>query len=292
MFDMVSNSGKTNITEIASMSSIDANENNKDEFIKKAISWNLVKNFKLMNSHEANGSKIFHVTLSESLRAANIDILLADGNVFGKVPLLVAKTGVIIKETGLKVRGIFRLSGSKKRVDYLKESIFSRKPHFGSNFDCYNPKNEFKFKIHDLATIFKYYLNNLNEPVIPYTYYEMFKIPLLNNTHLSETLKANKEYTDSVESKETINTMVYEYLRLINLLPTENRTLLLYLLDILRLVSKNDNVNSMNSKNLSIIFQPSVITISKDVNFESENIVARYVLEFLINHFDNLICNM
>ncbi|KMU81874.1 hypothetical protein CISG_02890 [Coccidioides immitis RMSCC 3703] len=63
---------------------------------------------------------IFGVPLNVSIKYANVAISLTgdDGKsfVYGYVPIVVAKCGVFLKEKATDVEGIFRLSGSAKRI--------------------------------------------------------------------------------------------------------------------------------------------------------------------------------
>ena len=109
----------------------------------------------------------------------------------GAIPTVVAKTGLFLKQNGkvaagrkgderereralsyilfaaMQTEGVFRLSGSLKRVAALQE-IFD-KPSFGSDVDWEG------VTVHDAATLLRRYLNQLPDPVITHEYYQPFR---------------------------------------------------------------------------------------------------------------------
>lgn len=69
------------------------------------------------------------------------------------------------------VEGIFRVSGSAKRIKEL-QSLFDSPPSYGKALDWDG------FNVHDAANVFRRYINHLPEPIIPYDYYFAFRKPL------------------------------------------------------------------------------------------------------------------
>ena len=76
---------------------------------------------------------VFGVALDVSLRYASVAISQIDedgkARVYGHIPVVVAKTGLYLKENGTTTPGIFRVSGSNKRIKEL-EHIFNTPPLF------------------------------------------------------------------------------------------------------------------------------------------------------------------
>lgn len=74
---------------------------------------------------------VFGVALDVSLRYASVAISQVDDDgkarVYGHIPVVVAKTGLFLKEKGTAVPGIFRVSGSVKRIKTL-EQLFDTPP--------------------------------------------------------------------------------------------------------------------------------------------------------------------
>ncbi|KAI9815213.1 MAG: hypothetical protein M1826_002073 [Phylliscum demangeonii] len=140
-------------------------------------SWWRRFNMKMRKDEDARGpgSAIFGVPLHESIRYANVAISLTDGDgksfIYGYVPIVVAKCGVYLKEKATDIEGIFRLSGSSKRIKEL-QGIFNAPDRYGKGLDWTG------FTVHDAANILRRYLNLLPEPIIPLEYYETFRDPM------------------------------------------------------------------------------------------------------------------
>ena len=71
---------------------------------------------------------------------------------------------------GLLVEGIFRMSGSAKRIGMLQQ-IFDSDHDFGAKFDW----SSGGYTVHDAANVMRRFLNHLPEPVITLDYYRPFK---------------------------------------------------------------------------------------------------------------------
>src|ERR1700744_144567 len=70
-----------------------------------------------------------------------------------------------------EVEGIFRLSGSARRIKELQE-IFDSPERYGKGLDWTG------YTVHDAANILRRYLNQLPEPIVPLEFYESFREPL------------------------------------------------------------------------------------------------------------------
>ncbi|GAV53978.1 hypothetical protein ZYGR_0AK04800 [Zygosaccharomyces rouxii] len=126
----------------------------------------------LANRNQFTG-KVFGVSLSESLSIASAEVIVQSELVsFGRIPIVVAKCGAYLKANGLETSGIFRIAGNGKRIREL-QSIFSSPPDYGSKFNNWDG-----FTVHDVASLLRRYLNNLEEPLIPLDLYEEFRAPL------------------------------------------------------------------------------------------------------------------
>src|SRR4051794_24707163 len=73
------------------------------------------------------------------------------------------------------VEGIFRLSGSEKRIKELK-LIFDSPDRYGKGLDWQG------YTVHDAANVLRRYLNLLPEPIVPLDLYERFRDPLRGHT--------------------------------------------------------------------------------------------------------------
>jgi hypothetical protein len=141
------------------------------------------------------------------------------------------------------------LSGSTKRIKEL-QIIFDSPPRYGKGLDWTG------YTVHDAANIFRRYLTQLPNPVIPLEFYDRFREPLRGQ--LSRAVGETDQPALTVEGfnhEQTIKT----YQHLITEIPPLNRQLLLYILDLLAVFASKSDVNLMNSANLAAIFQPGLI---------------------------------
>ena len=84
--------------------------------------------------------------------------------VYGYVPVVVAKCGMFLKTTATQVQGIFRVSGSSRRINELQK-LFDEPPRYGKDLDWTG------YTQHDAASVLRRYLNMMPEPVIPQNLY-------------------------------------------------------------------------------------------------------------------------
>lgn len=73
-----------------------------------------------------------------------------------KIPPILEEVINHLEQKALLVSGIFRISGSKKRLETLKQQ-----------YDAGNIVNLNDYTVHDIAGILKLYLRELPEPIIP-----------------------------------------------------------------------------------------------------------------------------
>jgi hypothetical protein len=225
------------------------------------------------------------VPLRQSITYANVAISLTDENdqsyVYGYVPIVVAKCGVFLKEKATSIEGIFRLSGSEKRIKELK-LIFDSPDRYGKGliWDGYT--------VHDAANVLRRYLNDLPEPVVPLDLYEKFRTPLRGATKQSVGDTEGPQFLDSFDEKGAI----IKYQQLITELPPLNRQLLLYILDLLAVFAAKADENRMNSQNLAAIFQPGMLSHPNHAMAPDEYRLNQCVIIFLIEKQDNFLIGM
>ncbi|BFZ61694.1 GTPase activating protein (GAP) for Rho1p [Saitoella coloradoensis] len=229
------------------------------------------KQFKTKPAKKPEGPKgIFNVPLQESIKYAHVAISLTDPNgesfVYGYIPIVIAKCGVFLKSQGLDTEGVFRISGSAKRIKEL-QLIFDSPPKYGKNMDWRG------YTVHDAANVLRRYLNQLPEPIVPHDFYEQFRSPIVEEPY---------NETHAIEA--------YQYL--ICLLPSLNRQLLLYILDLLAVFASKANENLMTAENLAAIFQPGIISHPNHDMSPDEYRICQKVLIFLIDHQDHFLLGM
>ncbi|KAJ0309061.1 hypothetical protein COL5a_001181 [Colletotrichum fioriniae] len=228
---------------------------------------------------------IFGVPLRQSITYANVAISLVDENgksyIYGYVPIVVAKCGVFLKEKATTVEGIFRLSGSEKRIKELKQ-IFDSPDRYGKGLVWDN------YTVHDAANVLRRYLNDLPEPVVPLDLYEKFREPLRGATRQAVGDAEGPQFVENFDDQAAI----VKYQKLITELPPLNRQLLLYILDLLAVFAAKSEENRMNSQNLAAIFQPGMLSHPQHAMAPEEYRLNQCVLIFLIENQDHFLIGM
>ncbi|EGD85576.2 uncharacterized protein TERG_01847 [Trichophyton rubrum CBS 118892] len=232
-------------------------------------------------------SGIFGIPLNVSIKYANVAISLTgdDGKsfIYGYVPIVVAKCGVFLKEKATDVEGIFRLSGSAKRIKDLQE-IFNSPDRFGKGLDWTG------YTVHDAANILRRYLNQLPEPIVPLEFYERFREPLRHRHGRPD----GEEAAIQVDRERGFDreAAVIAYQQLIKELPPLNRQLLLYILDLLTVFASKSDLNRMTAANLAAIFQPGMLSHPSHDMSPQDYKLSQDVLVFLIENQDNFLFGM
>lgn len=271
----------------------------------------------VLKKHGFTGS-VFGVALSDSLEIASAEVIVQIELVsFGRIPIVVAKCGAYLKAKALETSGIFRIAGSSKRVKELQH-IFSTPPDYGTKFNNFD-----SYTVHDIASLLRRYLNNLSEPLIPLSLYDNFRTPLQKRPKVFKYIQTQniKNYNNVNENKPTdgviqestdvqkteevpilfdemkkrqkrkkkhlaksIKSAIKEYELLLVSLSNDTKQLTIYLLDLLSLFSRQSDKNLMTAKNLSAIFQPSLLSHPQHDMDPHEYELSRVVVEFLIEY--------
>ena len=180
------------------------------------------------------------------------------------------------------VEGIFRLSGSAKRIKEL-QVIFDSPDRYGKGLDWTG------YTVHDAANILRRYLTRLPEPIIPLDFYEPFRQPL--RSHQAQAVgDVEAESQDAGDFDP--DTAIATYQQLIVKLPPLNRQLLLYILDLLAVFASKADLNLMTSANLSAIFQPGLLSHPTHDMRPEEYRLSQDVLIFLIDNQDSFLIGM
>ncbi|CAI6340865.1 unnamed protein product [Periconia digitata] len=229
---------------------------------------------------------IFGVPLITSIPYANVAISLfkesGESYIYGYVPIVVAKCGVFLKEKATDVEGIFRLAGSEKRIKELKAQ-FDTPPRWGKGLDWSG------YTVHDAANILRRYFNQLPEPIIPLQYYDRFRAPLRG--HQAEAVGPIEGQSPSVGGFDP-DEAVHVYQQLIKDLPSLNRQLLLYILDLLAVFAAKAESNKMTTSNLAAIFQPGILSHPQHDMSPQDYRLSQDVLIFLIDNQDHFLIGM
>lgn len=275
-----------------------------------AFTISFIQHFWYINiSHNAveTPTGIFGVSLHDSIKYANVAISLmneqGESFIYGYVPIVVAKCGVFLKEKGTvlvkspnyqsladplflglatDVEGIFRLSGSAKRIKEL-QAIFDSPDRYGKGLDWTG------YTVHDAANILRRYLNQLPQPIVPLDFYERCREPLRGH---QAQIEGDMEAQGPDLGDFDQNAAIVTYQRLITELPPLNRQLLLYILDLLAVFASKSDLNRMTSGNLAAIFQPGMLSHPSHDMKPHEYRLSQDVLIFLIENQDSFLIGM
>jgi GTPase-activating protein SAC7 len=178
------------------------------------------------------------------------------------------------------VEGIFRLSGSAKRIKDL-QGVFNSPDKYGKGLDWTG------YTVHDAANILRRYLNQLPEPIIPLSFYDRFREPL--RPYLAQSPDGEATFDLTVDQHAEV---VHAYQKLITELPPLNKQLLLYILDLLAVFSSKADRNRMTAANLAAIFQPGILSHPQHDMVPNEYRLSQDVLIFLIENQDHFLFGM
>jgi hypothetical protein len=174
------------------------------------------------------------------------------------------------------------LAGSEKRIKELK-AAFDTPPRYGKGLDWSG------YTVHDAANILRRYFNNLPEPIIPLQHYDPFRNPLKG--HQAEAVGPSEGQSKSVGEFDP-DQAVRTYQQQIKALPSLNRQLLLYILDLLAVFAAKADVNKMTTSNLAAIFQPGLLSHPQHDMSPSDYRLSQDVLIFLIDNQDHFLIGM
>ncbi|KAL7331249.1 GTPase activating protein (GAP) for Rho1p [Mucor circinelloides] len=235
-------------------------DSNKDTPIK---SWwkKVTHNSNNKPISQKQDDQIFGVPLQDSLKCARAAIAYVDNDVqyVGFIPVIVAKCGSFLKDQGLYTEGVFRMSGSAKRIGQLQQ-IFNTAPDYGRQLDWKG------FSVHDAANVLRRFLNYLPEPVIVHQLYQPFRDVVTSTTPSTEDEK------------------VVQFQNLIEQLPEHHQYLLFYLLDLLSLFSQNVQITKMDTFNLASVFTPGILLNPEHALNPTQYKTSQKVVQFLVEH--------
>uniref|UniRef100_A0A0D2YF04 Rho-GAP domain-containing protein n=2 Tax=Fusarium oxysporum TaxID=5507 RepID=A0A0D2YF04_FUSOF len=211
---------------------------------------------------------VFRLPLPTSIRYANVAISRIDedgvARIYGYIPIIVAKTGVYLKEKATAVEDIFATTGNPVRMSEL-QTIFDSPDRYGKGlvWDGYT--------VHDAAGILLRYLKSLPEPIIPYHHYNSFVDEL--------GFFIDRELTPE-ESSQALELAI----KLVIDMPPLNRQLLLYILDMLHVFADKSAVNKMTALRLVSSFQPSILSGPPDKMDAEAHHVSASVAMLLVSY--------
>ena len=240
---------------------------------------------------------IFGVRLQDSIRYANVAISThdADGGslIRGYVPIVIAKCGVYLKETGMWALLLHSVSAQEMQVPILKiyptkleihqefissRTLFDSPDPYGRGLDWvgYTP--------HDAAHTMLRYAKLLSQPVVPYQNYDSYRnsYPLLAEVTLP--LIPDLGIMDR-GTKRAINALRASMIQL----PPLNRQLFEYLLDLMAVFASKSELNKMTCDRIVACFRPGSLSLKPEQMDEEEHIAAHKTLCFMVMYQSELL---
>ncbi|XP_053384790.1 rho GTPase-activating protein 190-like isoform X4 [Mercenaria mercenaria] len=175
------------------------------------------------------------------------------------VPQFIEKCVEFIESEGLHAEGIYRIPGNKAQVDLL-----TAKYNEDSNVDI----SSLDIQVNAVATVLKAFFADLSDPLVPMSLYD----------ELIEASERTKDCLDPgvVDKSSRIIALRGVFLKMHPL----NFEVLKFLITHLHKVSKNCDQNSMDSKNLSRCWWPTLFRMEFD-SFEKMTKYSRIPEEIL-----------
>jgi L-fucose mutarotase/ribose pyranase (RbsD/FucU family) len=198
------------------------------------------------------------------------------------IPFVLKMCASEIENRALCLQGIYRVCGNKIKTEKLCQALEN-----GMHLVDIS-----EFSSHDICDVLKLYLRQLPEPFILFRLYKEFIDLAKEIQHVNEEQETKKDSPEDKKHPSTsieIHRILLRSKDLLRQLPAPNFNSLHYLIVHLRRVVDHSEENKMNSKNLGVIFGPSLIrprptaapvTISSLAEYSNQ---ARLV-EFLITH--------
>lgn len=174
------------------------------------------------------------------------------------IPSIVEKSIKFIREYGLELEGIFRLSGRASQVEKLRDQLDQgKKVFFSADMD-----------VHSVASLFKQWLRELPEPLLTWDLYDEFLA------------------TDRLPDAEKLVALKDLTLRL----PVGNRFAFQHMVKLLTEVCANEAKTKLNASSLSVVFAPNVLVDPKGPMFDASAYVSiNNVAKEFIEHYDFLL---
>ncbi|XP_057573971.1 rho GTPase-activating protein 29 isoform X3 [Hippopotamus amphibius kiboko] len=198
------------------------------------------------------------------------------------IPFVLKICASEIENRALCLQGIYRVCGNKIKTEKLCQALEN-----GMHLVDIS-----EFSSHDICDVLKLYLRQLPEPFILFRLYKEFIDLAIEIQHVNEEQETKKDNPEDKKSPSTcieINRILLKSKDLLRQLPASNFNSLHYLIVHLKRVVDHAEENKMNSRNLGVIFGPSLIrprpttapiTISSLADYSNQ---ARLV-EFLITY--------
>ncbi|XP_031723636.1 GEM-interacting protein [Anarrhichthys ocellatus] len=201
-----------------------------------------------------------------------VDLSLLTGDRPGDVPFVVLLCTSEIESRALSIQGVYRVSGSKPRIQKLCQAFEMQKEQV--DLSDHSP--------HDITSILKHFFKELPEPLLTFDLYNHF-------ITMGKTIQHLNEREPTPDTNETMD-LTLSLQKLLQKLPPYCFSTLRHMISHLQIVSENDN--KMSPSNLGIVFGPTLLRplVSTDMSMIAllETSYQAVLVEFLITHHDKI----
>lgn len=182
------------------------------------------------------------------------------------IPLVVEKTINFLITKGLTTEGLFRVCGSQKRIDDIRDLFDNAMP---VEFDGDN-----EMEIHAVAGILKLWIRSLPEPLM--NFYDEF-------------IETNRSGLPLKEKLEKFRSIIERF-------PRNNKYILQHLMSFCELIASHSESNKMTSSNMSIVIGPNILYKSNRDTMDYAAQAASMgdqkditdIVQNLIDHYDDI----
>ncbi|TSK13579.1 Rho GTPase-activating protein 29 [Bagarius yarrelli] len=218
-----------------------------------------------------------HKKLQGKLHLFGIDFCQAAKNSADNIPFIIRKCTSEIESRALNIKGIYRLNGAKPRVEKLCQA-------FENGKDLVELSELYP---HDISNVLKLYLRQLPEPLILYRYYN----EIIGLAKEAQSVTADNTHSPRLSIE--LNRIILKIRDLLRHLPPANYRTLHFLITHLHRVSEHAEENKMDTRNLGIIFGPTLIKprrLDTDVSLSSlvDYPYQALMVELLIKHHQKI----
>ncbi|KAB0357025.1 hypothetical protein FD754_001181 [Muntiacus muntjak] len=194
-----------------------------------------------------------------------------------EVPFVITRCTAEIEQRALNVQGIYRVSGSRVRVERLCQAFENGRALVDLSGN--SP--------HDVSSVLKRFLQELTDPVVPFHLYDAF-------ISLAKTLHADPVHdpgtpSPSPEVIRSLKTLLVQ-------LPDSNYNTLRHLVAHLFRVAAQYEDNKMSANNLGIVFGPTLLRLpdgpgpagAGPITCLLDSAHQAQLIEFLIVHYEQI----
>ncbi|NXJ16503.1 GMIP protein, partial [Odontophorus gujanensis] len=214
-----------------------------------------------------------HKKLPNRVTLFGIDFTQVPRDFPEEVPFIVVKCTSEIEARALGVQGIYRISGSKARVEKLCQAFENGRSLV--ELSEHSP--------HDITGVLKHFLKELSGPILLHQLYD-------NLIALAKELQKNGE--EKVDCMSFPSDAIQSMKDLLSKLPGSNYNTLRHLIAHLYRVAEKYEENKMSPNNLGIVFGPTLIRPGSGSDVSMSCLVdsgyQAQIVEFLIQNYERV----